>query len=79
MVAYIDDESRREEITALAGRRFSHMKRGEQLVIGNADEITAHFAALKGLGVERFYVWFTDFAVPATLEAFGRDVIPALS
>jgi hypothetical protein len=26
-------------------------------------------------GVERFYVWFTDFAPPATLEAFGAEVI----
>jgi alkanesulfonate monooxygenase SsuD/methylene tetrahydromethanopterin reductase-like flavin-dependent oxidoreductase (luciferase family) len=78
MVAFIDDESRREEITALASRRFSYMKQGEQLIIGNADELTQHFAGLAKLGVERFYVWFTDFAAPATLSAFGRGVIPAL-
>jgi alkanesulfonate monooxygenase SsuD/methylene tetrahydromethanopterin reductase-like flavin-dependent oxidoreductase (luciferase family) len=79
MVAFVDDESRREEITALASRRFSYMRQGEQLVIGNADEISQHFNALKALGVERFYVWFADFAAPATLASFGRDVIPAVS
>ncbi len=75
MVTYIDDESRRDEITALATRRFGHMTKGEQLIIGNADEVGRHFAGLRDIGVERFYVWFTDFAAPATLEAFGRDVI----
>ena len=78
MVAFVGDESRREEITALASRRFSHMKQGEQLVIGNADELTGHFKGLTDLGVERFYVWFADFAAPATLSAFGRDVIAPL-
>ena len=28
-------------------------------------------------GVERFYVWFTDFALPTTLAAFGAEVIDA--
>ena len=30
-------------------------------------------------GVERFYVWFTDFADPSTLEAFGAGVISELA
>ena len=55
------------------------MKAGEQLVIGNAEEIGRHVAALRDVGVERFYVWFTDFAAPTTLDAFGRDVIAPLS
>jgi hypothetical protein len=29
-------------------------------------------------GVERFYVWFADFAPPSTLEAFGAQVIRAV-
>ena len=44
-------------------------------MIGNAEELTAHFADLAARGVERFYVWFTDFAVPETLHAFGEQVI----
>ena len=79
MVTYIDDESRRDEITALATRRFGHMTQGEQLIIGNAEEVGAHFAALRDVGVERFYVWFTDFAAPDTLAGFGRDVIALLT
>ena len=50
MVAFIDDESRREEITALASRRFSYMKQGEQLIIGNADGAHPHFAGLEARG-----------------------------
>jgi hypothetical protein len=28
--------------------------------------------------VEQFFLPFTDFASPATLELFGREVIPAV-
>jgi len=28
--------------------------------------------------VERVYTWFTDFAPPATLSLFGREVIASL-
>jgi hypothetical protein len=34
-----------------------------------------HFAAARDRGVERFYVWFADFASPDTLAAFGAGVI----
>ncbi len=54
------------------------MKQGEQLIIGNADQLRTHFSALAKVGVERFYVWFCDFAALATLAAFGRDVISPL-
>jgi hypothetical protein len=30
------------------------------------------------MGVERFYVPFTDFATPETIELFAREVIPAV-
>ena len=40
-----------------------------------ADEMLDHFHAMQEQGVERFYVWFTDFAPTATLEAFGAEVI----
>jgi hypothetical protein len=30
---------------------------------------------LAGHGVERFYVWFADFAAPETLDEFGESVI----
>ncbi len=78
MVAFVDDESHREDITALAARRFGYMTRGEQLIVGDADELRRHFTGLQAAGVERFYVWFCDFAAPATLTAFGRDVIASM-
>ncbi len=73
MVAFVPTESERERVTDLAQRRFGYHNRG--LVIGTADEIVEHYAPLAERGVERFYVWFTDFADPATLEAFGATVI----
>ena len=42
---------------------------------GNANELVDAYGALAEIGVERFYVWFTDFADPRTLEAFGATVI----
>jgi hypothetical protein len=44
-------------------------------VVGTAEELVDHFAAAAATGIERFYVWFTDFATPATLAAFGAGVI----
>lgn len=73
MIAFIPDESRREEITQLAERRFGQM--GHGLVIGNADELREHFEDLAGRGVERVYTWMTDFAAPDTLTQFGEQVI----
>ena len=29
-------------------------------------------------GVEQFFLPFTDFASPATIELFGREVIPVV-
>ena len=41
----------------------------------SANELVDTYGALVESGVERFYVWFTDFAAPQTLEAFGATVI----
>lgn len=73
MVAFVPDELRRAEVEAIATRRFGGMGKG--LVVGNAAELTDHFGALQTRGVDRFYVWFADFAAPETLEAFGEQVI----
>jgi alkanesulfonate monooxygenase SsuD/methylene tetrahydromethanopterin reductase-like flavin-dependent oxidoreductase (luciferase family) len=72
MVALLPDESYRDEVTALARRRFGSM--GRDMVIGTAPEIADHFAGLHGQGVERCYAWFADFASPATLERFGEVI-----
>ncbi len=72
MVAFVPSEDRREEITELARRRFNWRN---PPVVGNAEELVDHFAAAAATGIERVYVWFTDFATPATLTAFGAGVI----
>lgn len=74
MVTFVTDESRREETVATAVRRFGNMGP----IAGNPDELLEHFKTRMDQGVERFYVWFTDFADPATLDAFGDEVIAAL-
>jgi alkanesulfonate monooxygenase SsuD/methylene tetrahydromethanopterin reductase-like flavin-dependent oxidoreductase (luciferase family) len=76
MVAFVDAEPDRAAVTELTNRRFPGY--GDGLVIGNGDELRAHFAALADRGVERFYVWFADFAAEATLEMFGARVISGM-
>ena len=75
MVAFVPDEARRAEVEATAARRFGTM--GGGLVAGSAAELVEHFSAMHERGVERFYVWFADFAATETLEAFGAEVIGA--
>jgi alkanesulfonate monooxygenase SsuD/methylene tetrahydromethanopterin reductase-like flavin-dependent oxidoreductase (luciferase family) len=76
LVALVSDGAEREEVARLAMRRYPAL--GPVLVVGTADELVDHLSRLRARGVERTYVWFTDFAPPATLAAFGRRVIPAL-
>jgi hypothetical protein len=76
MVALVPDEASRAEVTELVERRFGRTGMGQNLVIGDVDELADHVAGLADGGVERVYVWFADFAPVATLERFG-DVIAA--
>jgi alkanesulfonate monooxygenase SsuD/methylene tetrahydromethanopterin reductase-like flavin-dependent oxidoreductase (luciferase family) len=71
MVAYVGDEAGRAAVAEAATRRFGVMNP----VIGTGPELVDHFARLESQGVERAYVWFSDFAPPQTLAAFGADVI----
>ena len=77
LVAFIPTRSARAEITATAQKRFGSFGSGP--VIGTGSEIVDVYAALADRGVERFYVWFTDFAPPETLAAFGSEVIAQLA
>jgi len=72
MVALVPDESQRAAVTETAHRRFGATGMGSTVVIGTAGELADHFAGLRARGVERFYVWFTDFAPPDTLRRFGE-------
>ena len=71
MFAFVPEGADRAAIEETARRRFGY----STLVVGGRNELLDHFHAMRERGVERFYVWFTDFAAPATLEAFGAEVI----
>lgn len=73
MVGFIGADANRDEVTAVSTRRFGHL--GSGLVCGNAAELVEHFAKLSAQGVDRFYVWFADFAQPATIAEFAENVI----
>jgi alkanesulfonate monooxygenase SsuD/methylene tetrahydromethanopterin reductase-like flavin-dependent oxidoreductase (luciferase family) len=77
LVAYVAEESDRAEVTGTAERRFGGMS--TELVIGNADELVERFADYHRRGVERCYVWFADFAPPATIRSFGQRVVSAFA
>ena len=74
VVAFVPDESARATVTENAQRRFGWAN----APVGDGRELTDHFGRLAERGVERVYVWFTDFAAPDTLAAFGADVITPL-
>ncbi len=73
MVGFLRSGSDPDKARAVSTRRFGHL--GSGLVCGTADELVRHFAGLAAQRVERFYVWFADFAVPDSLHEFGETVI----
>ena len=74
MVGFVPSADERATVQELAERRFG--RRG--VVVGDANELVDHFGRLGEQGVERVYTWFTDFARPETLAAFGEQVAAQL-
>ncbi len=74
VVAYVPAGGDRDEVAALAQRRFGWLK-SAALAFGTGPELVEHFASWRDRGVERFYTWFTDFASVESLAGFGADVI----
>ncbi len=77
MVGFVRSGSDPNKVRDVSTRRFGNL--GPGLVCGDADELVAHFNGLAAQRVERFYVWFADFAVPDSLAAFGESVIKAFA
>jgi alkanesulfonate monooxygenase SsuD/methylene tetrahydromethanopterin reductase-like flavin-dependent oxidoreductase (luciferase family) len=71
MFAFVPEGVDRAEIEEPARRRFGYTT----LVVGGRAEMIDHFSTQRERGIDRFYVWFADFAAPSTLEAFGAEVI----
>jgi alkanesulfonate monooxygenase SsuD/methylene tetrahydromethanopterin reductase-like flavin-dependent oxidoreductase (luciferase family) len=75
MIGFVRSGSDPNTVREVSTRRFGTL--GSGLVCGNADELIGYFAGLAAQRVERFYVWFADFAVPDSLREFGESVIKA--
>ena len=73
MIGFVRSGSDPNTVREVSTRRFGNL--GSGLVCGNAGELIGHFAGLAAQRVERFYVWFADFAVPDSLHEFGESVI----
>jgi alkanesulfonate monooxygenase SsuD/methylene tetrahydromethanopterin reductase-like flavin-dependent oxidoreductase (luciferase family) len=71
MYTFVPEGADRTAIEEVAHKRFGY----SNPVVGGSSELLDHFHEMQERGVERFYVWFTDFAPTATLEAFGAEVI----
>jgi alkanesulfonate monooxygenase SsuD/methylene tetrahydromethanopterin reductase-like flavin-dependent oxidoreductase (luciferase family) len=75
MVGFVRSGSDPDTVREVSARRFGNL--GSGLVCGDADELIGHFSGLADQRVERFYVWFADFAAPDSLHEFGESVIKA--
>jgi alkanesulfonate monooxygenase SsuD/methylene tetrahydromethanopterin reductase-like flavin-dependent oxidoreductase (luciferase family) len=76
MVGFVGRGSSAEEVSRVSTRRFGYL--GAGLRCGDADQLADYFTGLARAGVERFYVWFADFAPPETLAEFAATVFPAV-
>jgi alkanesulfonate monooxygenase SsuD/methylene tetrahydromethanopterin reductase-like flavin-dependent oxidoreductase (luciferase family) len=74
-VAYVARGADRDAVAQAAARRFRNLTP----VLGMGPELVDHFGRLADQGIERVYAWFSDFAQPDTLAAFGTEVIGPLS
>ncbi len=74
LVTFVPTGASHDAVVGLAERRFGWMGNLGRAV-GSGAELVEHFGTQRQRGIERFYVWFTDFAPPDTLEAFGAEVI----
>lgn len=75
MVGFVGRGADRAAVTERSTRLFGHL--GDGLICGDAAEVAEHFGGLTAQGVERFYVWFADFAAPQTISEFADTVINA--
>ncbi len=71
MIGFIRKDSDPNKVREVSAKRFGNL--GSGLICGDADELSGHFSHLSGQGVERFYVWFADFAAPRIAAGIRRN------
>jgi alkanesulfonate monooxygenase SsuD/methylene tetrahydromethanopterin reductase-like flavin-dependent oxidoreductase (luciferase family) len=74
-VTLIPEGGDRDTIVETAMRRFGPTGHA----IGDAEELVEHFAGRADTGIDRVYVWTSDFADPDGLREFGETVIGPLT
>jgi alkanesulfonate monooxygenase SsuD/methylene tetrahydromethanopterin reductase-like flavin-dependent oxidoreductase (luciferase family) len=74
MVALLPSEADRPAVTETLARRFGGTIMGRNAVVGTAGEVADHFRTIAARGIERYYVWFADFAPPDTLRRFAEVI-----
>jgi alkanesulfonate monooxygenase SsuD/methylene tetrahydromethanopterin reductase-like flavin-dependent oxidoreductase (luciferase family) len=72
MVGLVHSEAERTKVTDIVERRWGGTRPRTNVAIGTPAELSERFRGLAARGVERCFVWFTDFAPPATLHAFSE-------
>ena len=75
MVSVVHDGDDPDEVAATTARRFGHRP---DVLHGRPAQLVDHLGSLRDRGVERFYLWCTDFAPSHTLEVLGTEVLPHL-
>ena len=73
MVGFVRAGADAQAVKELSTRRFGYL--GSGLVCGDAGRLIEHFVSLTAQGVQRFYVWFADFAALDSVDEFGDSVI----
>lgn len=73
-VTFVPAGANRDAVVDTAMRRFGDTGH----VVGAAEELVDHFANRREAGIERTYVWTSDFADPDNLSEFGETVIAAI-
>jgi alkanesulfonate monooxygenase SsuD/methylene tetrahydromethanopterin reductase-like flavin-dependent oxidoreductase (luciferase family) len=73
-VGLVRTAAEREAVLATLKRRFGGTAMAETAIVGDAAEVADQLRALADRGVERTYVWFTDFAPPGTLQQFAEVI-----
>jgi alkanesulfonate monooxygenase SsuD/methylene tetrahydromethanopterin reductase-like flavin-dependent oxidoreductase (luciferase family) len=73
-VCLLRDERERAALTEMVERRFAGTPMARHMVVGTAPELVEHFATQQARGIERFYVWFADFAPVETLQRFSEVI-----
>ena len=68
----------KDELPEVRERTLKRFGNWGEPIVGTPDQVADQLIAVARSGVERFFLPFSDFAPPETLQLFGSEVIPAV-